>query len=337
MCDQRTARLPKPPVLGVCLVILTALVLSGFASGQDKKEAPPVTSSLSLKLSGYTQFLYTYWEKGVDTFTIPRARLTLSGEVLKNVRFLITVDAVRSPALIDAYVDFLFNPAYGVRIGQYYVPMSMENNTSDREMDTILRSQVVLALAPSRDIGSQGRDIGAMFAGKYSIAEYYLGVFNGAGINKLDTNKAKDVSGRLILHPVKTLAVGGSFYKGRHNPVQTGPDLTRDRIGLEAAWLPGPFSLKAEFLSAKDDLTTKSGWYVQGGYFVLPKKLQAILKWDTYDKNTDATDDRADLLTLGVNWFFWEKTKLMINYGLYRMEGQGETNQAISVQFQAAF
>jgi len=330
-------RLSRPYVLEIGVFVLAALLFSGSASGQDKKEPSPVTSSTSFRLSGYTQFLYTYWEKGVDTMAIPRARLTLSGELLKNIRFQITVDAVKSPALIDAMVDFLFNPAYGLRIGQYYVPVSLENNTSDREMDTILRSLVVIALAPSRDLGSQGRDIGAMFMGQYSIAEYYLGVFNGAGINKADTNKAKDVAGRLILHPLKSLAVGGSFYKGRNNPVQNGPDLTRDRLALEAAWLPGRFSLKGEFISAKDDLISKSGWYLQGGYFVLPKKLQAIVKWDTYDKDLDVSADRADLLTVGANWFIWGKTKLMVNYGLYRKEGEGTTNQAISVQFQAAF
>jgi phosphate-selective porin len=331
------ARLEKHHVLGIGVFVLSALILRGAATGQDKKEPPPVTSSPAFRLSGYTQFLYTYWDKGTESFSIPRARLTLSGELLKNVRFKIQVDAVKSPALIDANVDFLFNPAYSLRIGQYYVPMSMENNTSDAEMDTILRSQVVNALAPSRDIGSQGRDIGAMFMGRYSIAEYYLGVFNGAGINKSDTNKAKDLGARLILHPLEILVIGGSFYGGRHNPVQNGPDLRRDRAGLEAAWAPGRFSLKGEFISAKDDRTTKSGWYLQGGYFVLPKKLQAIVKWDTYDKDQDVTADRTDLLTLGVNWFLKEKTKLVVNYNLYHKEGEGTTNQAISVQFQAAF
>jgi phosphate-selective porin OprO and OprP len=340
MCERVKTRSRKQRVLGVGVFVLAALVLSVAALGQDKqdkKEPPPVTSTLPFKLSGYTQFLYTYWETGLDSFAIPRARLSLSGELVKNIRFRIQIDAVKNPALIDANVDFVFNPAYGLRIGQYYVPVSMENNTSDADMDTILRSLVVIALAPSRDLGSQGRDIGAMFMGQYSIAEYYLGVFNGAGINKADTNKAKDVSGRLILHPVKSLSVGGSFYKGKNNPVLTGPDVVRDRFGLEAAWLPGQFSLKGEYLWAKDDVTSKSGWYLQGGYFFIPKKLQGILKWDTYDRNLDASADRADLLTFGANWFIWGRTKLMVNYALYRGEGQGTTNQAVSVQFQAGF
>jgi phosphate-selective porin len=327
----------KQLVFGFGLFVLADFALTGTAAGQNKKEPPPVTSSRAFRLSGYTQFLYNYLDKGTDSFSIPRARLTLSGELLKNIRFRIQIDGVKSPALIDANVDFLFNPAYGLRIGQYYVPMSLENNTSDADMDTILRSQVVNALAPSRDLGSQGRDIGAMFMGRYSIAEYYLGIFNGAGINKLDTNKAKDLAARLILHPTESLAIGGSLYSGRNNPVQNGPDVTRDRVALEATWMPGDFSLKGEFISAKDDLTSKSGWYLQGGYFVLPKKLQALIKWDTYDKDRDASADRTDLFTLGVNWFLWEKTKLMVNYNLYGKEGEGTTNQAISVQFQAAF
>jgi hypothetical protein len=165
MPKQWSAIFQKPRFFGIGLIVSTALALSGAASGQEKKEPPPVTSSRSFKLSGYTQFLYTYQDKGNDSFSIPRARLTLSGELVKNIRFRIQIDGVKSPALIDANVDFLFNPAYSLRIGQYYVPMSLENNTSDSEMDTI-PPQVVNALAPSRI--SARADIGAMFMGRYS-------------------------------------------------------------------------------------------------------------------------------------------------------------------------
>jgi phosphate-selective porin len=319
------------------IFVLMALFLSGNAAGQEKKEPPPVTAKRSLQISGYAQFLYTYWEDGIDTFSIPRARLGLSGELLKNVRFRIQIDGVKSPALIDAEFDVLFKPYLGLRLGQFYVPFSRENTTSDRDMDTILRSLAVISLAPSRDIGSQGRDIGAMVMGKYSIVEYFAGVFNGSGINKLDTNRKKDLSARLILRPTDYLAVGGSLYAGRHSPTQGTPAVTRDRTGLEAVFASGQFSFKSEFIFGKDDQISKSGWYLQGGYYFLPQRLQAILKWDTYDKDTDAIDDRADLLTIGVNWFLLDKTKLMLNYGLYRKEGEGTTNQAVSIQFQAGF
>lgn len=337
MLNPKGKRLRKGFFRRIGLLSLAALFLSVFAGAQENNEPSPVTASRSFRLSGYTQFLYKYQDDGPDSFSIPRARLTLSGELLKNVRFKIQVDAVKNPILIDAQVDVQFKPYLGLRFGQYYVPFSLENNTSDSELDTILRSQVVSALSPSRDIGSSGRDIGVMFTGRYSIAEYYLGVFNGAGANKLDTNEAKDVAARVILHPTSSLAVGGSLYRGRHNPVQNLPDISRTRAGIEAAFNLGPWSLTGEFISGKDDLVSRSGWYLQGGYFVLPGKLQAVVKWDTYDPNRDVSDNRTDLFTLAANWFFWKKTKLAANYNLFRKEGEGTTSQAVSVQFQAAF
>jgi phosphate-selective porin len=337
MLVRARRHLKQWPVLDVGALGLAVLFFFGLATGQDKNEPIPVTSSRSFQLSGYTQFLYNYWDKGVDSFSIPRARLSLSGELLKNVRFKIQVDAAKNPALMDAQIDVQFKPYLGMRIGQYYVPFSLENNTSDADLETILRSQVVNALSPSRDIGSQGRDIGAMLTGRYSIAEYCLGVFNGAGINKLDTNKAKDVAARLILHPTSTLAIGGSLYRGRHNPLQSFPDVARTRAGLEATFKTGPWSLAGEFIAGKDDLVSRSGWYLQGGYFVLPEKLQAVIKWDTYDQDRDMPGDRTDLFTLAANWYLWKKTKLAVNYNLYRKEGEGTTNQAISAQFQAGF
>lgn len=337
MLTPAAKRRLRRPIRRIIILGPALLLVPGLVFGQEKKEPAPVTSSLSFRLSGYTQFLFEHSNEGIDSFSIPRARLALSADLLKNVRFRIQIDGVKSPVLIDANVDFLFHPACGLRIGQYYVPMSMENNTSDSDLETILRSQVVGALAPSRDIGSSGRDIGAMFMGRYSIVEYYLGIFNGAGMNKRDTNEAKDVAARLILHPLGSLSLGGSFYRGRHNPVPDGPDQDRNRFGLEASWTPGAFSVKGEFISASDGLISRSGWYIQGGYFILPDRLQAVAKWDTYDRDNYLSGDRSDLFTLAVNWIFWRRTKLALNYNFYRKEGEETTNQALALQFQAGF
>lgn len=321
----------------ISLWILAAIFLARFSSGQDEKEPSPVLSSLSFQLSGYTQFQYAYWDKGVDSFAIKRARLSLSGDVVKKMRFKLQVEMVKSPVLLEAMVDFQFNSVWSLRIGQYYVPFSLENTTSDSEMDTINRSRVVDNLAPSRDIGSSGRDIGAMLFGKFSVVEYMAGVFNGSGINKADTNEQKDIGARVILRPAEFLSVGGSLYNGRHSPAEGTPPVTRDRVGLEAALNLGAFSLKSEYISGEDGQTFRSGWYAQGTYFILPEKVQAAIKWDTYDADKDMPSDRSDVFAFGINWFFSARTKLMINYSLYRKEGEGTTNSAIFVQFQAGF
>ena len=42
-------------------------------------------------------------------------------------------------------------------------------------------------------------------------------------------------------------------------------------------------------------------------------------------------------MTLGGNWYLLNRTKLALNYNLYRKEGEGTTNWALLVQFQAGF
>jgi phosphate-selective porin len=304
---------------------------------QENSEKTPLLSTIKLQVSGYAQVLYSYWEEGVDSFLVKRARLSLSGEIAKKIKFKFQVDAVRNPILVDAQVDFEFSPSLSLRIGQFYVPFSRENRTSSSDLDTVLRSQVVDKLAPSRDIGSMGRDVGAMVFGKLSIIEYMAGFFNGSGVNKADTNENKDFSARMVLRPASFISAGGSVYTGRHSPVQGDRPFTRDRMGIEASLDLGAFSARTEYISGRDDLTKKDGWYVQGGYFISAKKVQAVIKWDSYDQDRDAASDRSDLLTLGVNWFFSGKTKLQVNFNSYRKESGETADRAILVQFQAGF
>ncbi|MDH7512040.1 MAG: porin [Clostridiales bacterium] len=327
----------KNVVVGLILgflfeISLLVVPVSGQASTEN-----PLLSTVKLHVSGYTQVLYSWWEEGVDSFLVKRARLSLSGEIARKIKFKLQADAVKSPILLDAQVDFEFSPSIGLRIGQFYVPFGRENRTSSSEIETILRSQVVDKLAPSRDIGSPGRDIGAMVFGKFSAIEYMAGFFNGSGVNKTDTNENKDFSARVVLRPAAFISIGGSLYNGRHSPAQGDRPFTRDRVGIEAGLDMGAFSARTEYISGQENQTKRDGWYVQGSYFVLEKKVQAVIKWDSYDQDKDAASDRSDLLTLGINWFFSEKTKLQVNFNSYRRESGETANRAVLVQFQAGF
>jgi hypothetical protein len=316
---------------------LSVAFLPLFSRAEEKKDSYPLSLSQAFKLSGYTQVLSTFWDEGVDSFLIRRARLSLSGEVMKNVQYRIQVDAVKSPVLLDAIVEFTLSQNFSLRIGQFKVPFSTENLTSGSDLDTINRSQTVEKLCPGRDIGSQGRDIGATILGKFSIVECTVGVFNGAGTNKADINSQKDFGGRLAVKPTDFLTLAGAFYDGRHSSASGAEPVTRDKVGFELLFNYSAFSVKGEFIQAKDDKISKRGWFVQGGYFFIPKKLQAILKFDSYDKDRDLDDDRSDLLTFGLNWFLSGKTKLQVNYELYRLEVAGHNNSAILAQLQAYF
>jgi phosphate-selective porin len=319
-------------------LLVSALFFGADAlRGEDQTASPAVTSSQALKLSGYGQFLYTAQDPGIDGFSLHRLRLSLTGELMKNIRYKLQVDAVKNPILLDAQVEFVFHEAAVLRVGQFKVPFSQESQTSSADLETINRSQPVLKLAPGQDIGCSGRDVGAVLYGKTSFIEYAVGVFNGAGINKADTNEDKDWAGRLVVHPASFLTLAASFYNGRYSPTQNDPPVKRDRAGLDLAFLYGPFSLKGEFIQASDGDILKNGWYLQAGYFFLPKKLQGIFKVDAYDKDTKTSLDRTNQWTMGLNWLLAEKIKLQINYELYKDESGNTINKAFLVQFHAGF
>jgi len=327
----------KTPLRRAGLVLLAGVLMGGIAPAEEKKDSPLVTAAKSLKLSGYAQLLAVDWDRGVDSSSVRRARLTLTGEIVKNLRFKVQADLVKSPALLDALVEFEPAKAVGLRFGQFLVPFSLESVTPTSDIDMVNRSAVVEALAAGRDNGSSGRDVGAVVYGSYSIVDYAVGLFNGAGINKADPNSHKDWSGRVVIHPFKFLAVGGSLYRGKQSPSADVPLVKRDKEGLEAALVFKRVSLKSEYIHALDDLVSKAGWYVQAGFFALPDKLQALLRYDSLDLDRSVSGDAKNVIALGLNWFILGRTKLQVNYEIHRLEGGGREESGLLAQFQAAF
>jgi phosphate-selective porin len=173
--------------------------------------------------------------------------------------------------------------------------------------------------------------------GRSSCLEYTLGFVNGAGINKADTNSHKDFSGRVVFKPFGFLSVGGSLYLGRQTVVADEPLVARNKEALEAVLSIGGFSLKSEYLHARDDLVSKSGWYAQAGYFALPKKIQALVRYDTLDLDRAVPDNGTNIIAFGLNWFIAGKTKLQLNYEIHRLEAGGRDQSGLLAQFQAAF
>ena len=93
------------------------------------------------------------------------------------------------------------------------------------------------------------------------------------------------------------------------------------------AWLNiGPFDLIGEYLEEYVNGRTvngvppgfanfePSGWYVQGSYFVIPKKLQAVVKWEALNPG-QVGNDGIHSITGGLNYYIHgDSIKLMLNY-----------------------
>ncbi len=307
---------------------------------RDKQKSFNITSTRLLQISGYTQLRYQNNDQigVVDGADLRRVRLDLRGNILPTWDYRLQIDFAGTPKILDAYMTFKPYDYVKVQAGQFKVPFSLENITPSNKMELIDRSQVVEALvARGRDvIGNQnGRDLGLMAFGSFLksndrfIIDYYLGAFNGQGINVTDKNSSKDIAGRLIFHPLTGLDVGGAYYNGYDNITSlsnpNGKNFIRNRYGFELSYTWKNLGVKSEFINGKDGSTNtdgyvkRQGYYVQTSYFLKPKKFQLIAKYDTYegdvkDPAAGKGDDVSTWYILGGNYFFNDYAKIQVNY-----------------------
>lgn len=336
--------------------VLTAEDAAGFRADlvvkkQEEKEQQKeftVVSTKPIKVSGYTQFRYRddQTPKTANGFDIRRARLTVSGDITDRFDYRTQIElSGKSPFLLDATLGYKVNPYLKLTAGQFTVPFSLENVTSNLKLETINRSQVVEALvARSKDVigNHNGQDIGVQAGGSWTrkdrvLLDYAFGIFNGAGINTSDNNEEKDFAGRVVFHPVKGLDVGASYYDGAGNYGTPNKDQNRDRAGLELAYAYENLSLKGEYIVGNDGKTDKNGWYLQAGYFFIPKKLQGVVKYDTFNPDADKSKDETNVTTLGLNWAFNKWSFLQVSYELKDEAGTKVNNNVLTGQMTLLF
>jgi hypothetical protein len=124
-----------------------------------------------------------------------------------------------APAALSPPDDYLALVPAGDRLilqaGQFDVPFTLENRTSDAYTDFIERSMAVRLLGAPRN-----KDVGAMVAGLLGDSFYYsAGLFDGEGAGQFrNLDNQPDAIGRLVVAPwgFRHLAVGGSGWFGDH-------------------------------------------------------------------------------------------------------------------------
>ena len=211
----------------------------------------------------------------------------------------------------DVYVDFRRFRKFQIQAGKFKVPFSLDQLSGDSDLDFIYRSRLGDSLAP-------GREIGIMAHGRFfkRALNYQLGLFKHDGDNaRLSGSPAKEleetatgqgtIAGRLSGTPLRLaplpnalrkIEFGGAFtsspvpdgvkgLRGRttskesffpHMPVAG----RRNRLGTEANWVSGPFTVKGEFVRVQEqrikqsllgkdlpDLLTHA-WYLSGSWLL---------------------------------------------------------------------
>ncbi|HEY6904125.1 MAG TPA: porin [Candidatus Acidoferrales bacterium] len=295
-----------------------------------------IKGPIPLKLSGFVQARWTDAAGTTNPFEIRRARFELRGDLTPRSDFRVQVDVVDSPILLDARYDWNPSPYARVTVGQFRIPFSQESFNSPRDLFTISRSNVVNGFAPGRDNGSDGRDIGAMLEGGLiqrdagPLISYSFGVFNGAGINRLDDNRRKDAAMRVAVNPFRGLTIAGDYYDGASGASQ----ISKDRADLELSFVRGRTTIWGEYLWGHDGTIRRQGWYALAAYRFVPK-LEGVLRYDTFNANLGVPNSRVGTYLGGMNWYVSPWVKLQANYGL--VDNQARTNLTNTVQTQLQF
>lgn len=326
---------------------------------KEKQKTFGVLSSRNIAIGGYTQVRYQSLEEPgkKDGFDIRRARLDIKGNFTPEWEYRLQTDFAISPKIIDAYFSYKPYDAFKITGGQFLIPFSLESTTSDNTLETVDRSQVSGLAGRNKDaIGDQnGRDIGVQISGNLFktesnrfILDYYLAYFNGQGINiATDKNNSKDIVARVVTHPFTFLDLGVSYSNGHDNWGTPAKNQDQIRFGADVALNYNDFSFRSEYIEAQQgsyvvsgqikDLI-KNGWYAQAGYFALPKKLQVVVKYDTFDPTKDnPKNDISTFYTLGANFYPNSFVKFQINYKHKVEQGNSINKDEIVAQLQLKF
>jgi phosphate-selective porin OprO/OprP len=315
----------------------------------------------ALKLNVRTQGQFKYQdqedEKNTASFDVKRARLLAGGNMFYPWMQYFTQVTLEggSAALRDAYIEAAYYDWAKPRIGQYKVPFDREFLTSAFNLDLIDRSIASNAF-------NLGRDIGVQVSGGFlkDQLNYAVGMFNGSGANQSNQDQNFMYLGRMVYTPFGSfpysegaldtpdtpkLAVGaaGAYLPGLEpgerktlagplgntNIVPVNSDIYELTADLAFKYQNFFFQGGYYFRNIDPEKPTTygsenaQGFYLQGGYFLVPKKfeLAARYSWVDPDNPNQTNDNEQQEYTGGLSYYMdGHNLKLQANYSLFRNE-----------------
>lgn len=332
----------------------------------------------SLKLYGYGQMRYTLTDKDGATnesnFSVQRARLGVTGNAFdprlayKLYLNVYSGKAGADVALFDLYADYVPSSRLGIKVGQYKVPYALQWNISAANLQFVERTTVDGNFRFDRDTGISihGQAIPAL--------RYDLGVFNGEGTNQSNPDTGHLWVARLMLSPLGKydmaesdqgssaapqllLGLGGAFddnvathsrsnLNGRLDPAALGEsDVTS--LNAFAAFRSHGASAQVEAHRRRINpvgpgisAETALGLMAQGGYFVVPGRLELAARYEYFDPDRDASGDLVREGGLAIGRFLsGHRHKLQADLFRVSTQSAGVTTKdnRLRVQYQLSF
>jgi hypothetical protein len=275
-----------------------------------------------------------------NEFYIKRARVQFEWVPVKWLKAVIELEAseaIEGSLLRDAFVRVSPMRQLELQVGQFKKPFSGLELLSPSKRKLIDRGPGNGLVV--EDLMYGDRDLGVQVSGRLvkSIKlDYAVGAFNGSGPNLGDPGRSKDLAARLELRPVKPLelAANGSFKFFADLERQPGKPSRAWAAGLDARLTLGGFRLYVEglvgqnhaayisaapgseitadnppeFLNALGVISYKHEFDVSWGFAIEP-----AFKAELLEPSTVFVDDHVLAFTPGLNTYFGEHFRLMIN------------------------
>lgn len=304
-----------------------------------------------------------------------RTRFALTAKYAKTLELKAEYDA-KATLWTDAFARWTFGGGHALRAGQFKVPLYLYELTSDKV--TLLMEQAApTAFAIGRRLGVEyayvaprwtvaavafGRNLQGLNDGQgYALRGTWLPVRGEHGflhVGAAVTTESPDTgTARFSARPEAGIAAG--------RLVDTGSlrDVDRiDRLGLEVAWVHGPWLLQSEYITADvdhggGDGFRGEGYYAQAGWLPFgqsrgyrngaidaPKGdgtapvLELGLRWSHVDLDDGAVaGGRQDALGLGLTWWLSGETRLIANWIRLDSARRGVDDDPNLLEFRAQF
>lgn len=303
------------------------------------------------------------WAAVKDRFFFRRARIYLAGSFAEDFDFKAELDLQGNTLgagtgqlarANEIYINWRKYPFANLRFGQLKPAFGGEALASDTSIFTVERSL-------SNDRLTDGRQLSASVAGDLfdKKLSYLAVVANGNGANvSANDNSRFSKSARLVYTPVATasdkltlavdglwtedvnvaksdLGLPGNLFTGSRR--MSGVDVTwaHGRLDLNAEWLHGTFKPAGAVPAAKFEA---EGWQATAAYFLIPAKLRAVIREESFDPNTAVGGNSMRTTTFGLNYYLkGEDIKFMVDYLDGRVPGSNTDGSRVLSRLQVIF
>jgi phosphate-selective porin OprO/OprP len=279
----------------------------------------------------------------------------VSGSYSDHLDFKFEMDFASIRDFREIWVDFKRIPYLGhIKVGHFGQPMSLEDQTSSRDITFMERALPVLAFPPGNDMGVMA--INTAFGERMTWAAGYFritGSFSdlGEGRNQLGNNLGSSLAGRVTYLPIygnegRYLLHLGLSYNRQFIDVRRADSqvrfsarpetyLTDRRIvdtgvffadgveifNPELAWVAGPLSFQSEYFrtfiySGETGNPVFWGWYVQGSYFLTGEHRPYDRQYGVFDR----VRPKKNFAPFKGHWGAWE---IAVRYSVLDLSDRG--------------